>query len=87
MEKCVVATPVGGMVEVIQHGVTGWLTPDFEPATIGNAITRLIADAELRTRIGKAARNFVINRFCWRTTTEKMVRAYEAIATNGAASS
>jgi glycogen(starch) synthase len=40
------ATPVGGLVEMVQPGVTGWLTRDTSAAAITAAIQRLAADPE-----------------------------------------
>ena len=55
----VVAQATAGVPAVVRHGVTGLLTPPGEDAAFAAAIARLIRDAPLRRRYGKAARNFV----------------------------
>jgi len=52
----VVATAVGGVPELVQDGATGLLVPPAEPAALAAALGRLLTDAELRSRMGKAAR-------------------------------
>jgi glycosyltransferase involved in cell wall biosynthesis len=53
--RAVIATNHGGTVELIEEGVTGLLVPPSDPEALALAIERLLADPELRERIGKAA--------------------------------
>jgi glycosyltransferase involved in cell wall biosynthesis len=55
----VVAQATGGVPAVVRHGVTGLLTPAGDDAAYAAAIVRLIGDADLRRRLGQAARSFV----------------------------
>ncbi len=50
----VVATSVGGIPGVIQHGLTGLLVPPGSPDSIAEACLKLIKDAPLRKEIGRA---------------------------------
>lgn len=52
----VVATRVGGLADAIEDGVTGLLV---EPAGLRATLERLLADSELRARLGAAAREAV----------------------------
>jgi glycosyltransferase involved in cell wall biosynthesis len=52
----VVATPVGGLVDAIEDGVTGLLA---RPEELRPALERLLGDPELRRRLGSAARERV----------------------------
>jgi glycosyltransferase involved in cell wall biosynthesis len=52
----VVATAVGGLREAIDDGVTGVLVPPRNPLALRAALDRLLADQELRARLGAAAR-------------------------------
>ncbi len=52
----VVATAVGGTPEVVADGETGLLVPPRAPERLGEAIARLVEDAALRARLGRAAR-------------------------------
>lgn len=52
----VVTTPVGATEDIIAHGETGLLVPPGEVPPLREAIARLVADPELRFRLGEAAR-------------------------------
>jgi glycosyltransferase involved in cell wall biosynthesis len=66
----IVASDVGGVAEAIEHGRSGLLVPARQTAALSAALTELIADAELRGRLGAAALQTVERRF----STESMVR-------------
>jgi glycosyltransferase involved in cell wall biosynthesis len=51
----VIATAVGGIVEVLEDGVNGLLVPPNDPGALGAAIGRFFADEELRCRLRAAA--------------------------------
>jgi glycosyltransferase involved in cell wall biosynthesis len=53
--KAVVATRVGGPLEIVTDGVDGLLVPPGDAAALAAALSRL-ADAGLRRRLGSAAR-------------------------------
>ena len=52
----VVASGVGGLVDVVEDGVTGLLVPPGDVPALRTALKRLLVDAELRSRLGEAAR-------------------------------
>ena len=52
----VVATRVGGIPEVVVDGETGILVDAGDAAGLAAALERLLADAELRARLGRAGR-------------------------------
>jgi glycosyltransferase involved in cell wall biosynthesis len=52
----VVATDVGGVAEAVVDGATGILVPATDPSALGGALERLLADVELRRRLGDAGR-------------------------------
>lgn len=52
----IVATAVGGNVQVVREGGTGLLVPPADPAGLARALSRLVADAGLRRRLGVAGR-------------------------------
>lgn len=59
----VIATRVGGIPELITDGENGLLVPPQQPEAIRAALERLLEDAELRTRLGAAARRTAEARF------------------------
>jgi glycosyltransferase involved in cell wall biosynthesis len=52
----VVASDVGGLRELVEDGVNGILVPPGNAVALAAALTRLVADAELRRTMGEASR-------------------------------
>lgn len=67
----VVATPVGGAVDVIQDGKNGVLARVNDADNLAERILQLLDDAEKRAALGKNARESIIDRF----TPEKELQA------------
>jgi glycosyltransferase involved in cell wall biosynthesis len=70
----VVADAVGQNAVYLDHGESGWLVPPGDTAAFVQALARLLADAELRRRMGAAARRRVEEEFSW----DRLVLAVEA---------
>jgi D-inositol-3-phosphate glycosyltransferase len=79
MQKPVVATDSGGVPEIITDGVTGLLVPPRNPASISNALDRLIGDGKLRSSLSARARSEAVSRFDLKGSIDELVRVYEAI--------
>ena len=69
----VVATPVGGIPEMVLDGETGILVPPGDDVAIADAIERVLGDDELRIRMGQAARTRAHDRFDARKTTADLL--------------
>jgi len=52
----VVATRVGGLPQQVEEAVHGLLVPPGDPGALATALTTMAGDAELRRRMGEAAR-------------------------------
>ena len=70
-----VATRVGGLTDALADGVTGLLVA---PAGIRAALERLLADGELRRRLGEAARAHAMGEFGWARPVRELADAYAA---------
>lgn len=70
----VVASDVGGLPEVIDHGVTGFLHAAGDVDAMAESGIRLLSDATLHRRMADAAAAVVGQRFC----SERVVPMYEA---------
>ena len=79
MARPVVASRLGQIAEVIQDGENGLLVEPNDPAALARAIARLATDQPLRTRLGLAARQTVIERYTWR---QNAARVFEQMAEN-----
>lgn len=71
----VIATSVGGNVEVVEHGVTGLLVPPKDPEALAEAIVRLLENPELARGMAEAGRQRVFERF----SAERMVTQTERL--------
>lgn len=59
----VIASPVGGLPDVVQEGVTGYLVRPDDVAGLSRQLRRLVLNATLRSRFGSAARQHVVDHF------------------------
>jgi len=71
----VVATRVGGVSELVEDGVTGFLVPPKDPDALAEALQKLIAAPELRRRMGQAGREKALKEF----TLDRMLRETERV--------
>jgi glycosyltransferase involved in cell wall biosynthesis len=68
----VVASAVGGLPEVVQHGATGLLVPPAHPQALASAVLELLGDPGQARAMGVAGQRQVGEAF----TVEAMVRGY-----------
>jgi len=64
-EKPVIASAVGGIVDVIQSGVTGILVNEKDPDALSQAIIELIADPDRAKQLGQQGLQDIQVRFGW----------------------
>ncbi|MCW3991663.1 MAG: N-acetyl-alpha-D-glucosaminyl L-malate synthase BshA [Candidatus Bathyarchaeota archaeon] len=69
----IIATEVGGIPDIVADGRNGFLVPPNSPEELAEKILELNSDAELRLRMGAAARRTILERF----TADKVVPQYE----------
>jgi colanic acid/amylovoran biosynthesis glycosyltransferase len=62
-EKPVVSTAISGIPELVQNNVSGLLVDPANPRSLADAIELLLLDADLRRRLGRAARETVEDAF------------------------
>lgn len=77
--KPVVATPVGGMPEVVVDGVTGLLVPVRDPARLGAALRGLLDDPAQARALGEAGRERVRDHFSAAATTARVLEVYDEL--------
>jgi len=80
----VVASAVGGILEVVEDGKTGLLVPPANPDALAAALRRVLDDRELAHSMGRAGRRRVEEKFSWASVAERTEGVYaEAIADFG----
>ncbi len=78
----VVATRVGGLLDLVVDGETGIVVPPRDPAALRSALERLLADPDLRRKLGSAGRERARTHFSWERVTDATLAAYaEAMGT------
>jgi len=83
--KPVVATAVGGLRDLVVDNETGLLVPPRDPRALRAALERVLADPDLRRRLGGAARERAQERFSWPRVTDATLRVYsDALGTMAA---
>jgi glycosyltransferase involved in cell wall biosynthesis len=77
--KPVVASRIGGIPEMVEDGVTGFLVEPRDSDRLAEAMGRLAADAALRDRLGRKARERVEAQFTAEMHYIKLVALYERV--------
>ena len=75
----VIAPRVGGMVEIIQDGKTGFLVNPNDPHDLALAILKLLNSPDLRAAMGKAGRQRVSEVFTWDRIVERLLARYDTM--------
>jgi len=73
--KPVVTSRVGGIPELIDHGINGYMVNSFNTYEAAGYICNLIENEKLRKNMGKAGKQKAIQQF----TKSRMVQSYEKI--------
>ncbi len=76
-ELPVIASRIGGLPEGLVDGETGFLVPEKDSQTLSVRICQLLEDEALRARMGKAGRDFVLDRYDNKLLTSKLLGIYE----------
>jgi glycosyltransferase involved in cell wall biosynthesis len=72
----VIAAEIGGLGELVEDGVTGYLAPAGEAAPLARAIERLAGDLALAARMGEAGRRRALERFLQERCTDRTELLY-----------
>ena len=74
--KPVVSTRVGGVPELVEDGLTGFLVPPRDPEALSQAILRLVKDHDLCRRMGQAGQRKALERFDISRTAQEYETLY-----------
>jgi glycosyltransferase involved in cell wall biosynthesis len=80
--KAVIATPVGGTVDVLEDGINGLTVPVNDAEGLSNAIIKVLEDESLRERLGRSAREKIQMEFTVEKELEENLAVYRKISGN-----
>jgi lipopolysaccharide heptosyltransferase II len=78
----VVATEVGGVVDIIENGKTGLLVPPADPDSMAEAIIRIIKDSELAVNLAENAYKRVKEKYNVELMVKNTLSVYQDALTN-----
>lgn len=86
MARPVIASDLGGPVETVEHGVTGWRVPPGDPDALAAAIAHVLAlSASARGEFGNSARTAVLSRYTVRAMQVATLAVYDELLAGVAA--
>lgn len=77
--KPVVVSNVGGLPEVVEDSVSGFVVPPRDPQKTAEAIEKLVLDKSLREQIGRNGRERVKRLYNWDDNVKQMIKIYEEL--------
>lgn len=78
----IIATAVGGIPDIIQHGRNGVLIPPDDVEALASALCSLTADHDFASRLGNQARRDAEEFFSLEKVTERYICLYNTLLTN-----
>ena len=74
----VIAAEIGGLGELVEDGVTGYLVPPGEAELLADAIVRLVSDLPRAAEMGSAGRRRALEQFLQERCTDRTELLYRA---------
>jgi glycosyltransferase involved in cell wall biosynthesis len=78
-ERAVVATPVGGIAEVIKDSENGFIVPVNDAESLSKTILQLLEDESLRCTLGKSARQTIQQNFTLHNELDLNLKVYKSL--------
>ncbi len=79
----VVTTAIGAIGEAVRDGETGIMVPTRDASSLADGLARLMADEELRLRMGEAGRRYALANFSIEKMLDRMEEVFRRVATPG----
>lgn len=74
----VIASAIGGLAEIVDHGHNGWLVPPNDPVSLANVLAEILSGSSTADRIAAEAALSVRKNFGVDQWVARKVRTYEA---------
>ncbi len=76
LERPVIASEVGGIVDIVTHGETGWLVPPGDRAALAEQILQVAADPSGSRAVARRGRERIRKDFSWSSVLDRTDAAY-----------
>ena len=73
----VVASNISGIPELVENGISGFLTPPGDVNALAERINDLTGDASLRQKMGAAAREVILRDFNLESNAKQLIHMYQ----------
>jgi glycosyltransferase involved in cell wall biosynthesis len=77
--KAIVASELGQIADVLEHGSSGWLVSPGDANGLAAALRKLATAPELREKLGATARRHAADH-SWLKNADRIIHAYETLA-------
>ncbi len=77
--KAIIAPQVYNMENMITHRKTGLLIPPEDPIALAKAIVELLENSQLRTELGRAARQEALEKYSWSQVVNKLESLFNGL--------
>jgi glycosyltransferase involved in cell wall biosynthesis len=81
--KPVIASRIGGIVDMVREQETGWLVPPEDPTGLQTALAQCIADPSQAARMGRAGREHALAAFSGSAIARRQASCYRACLERG----
>lgn len=78
--KAVIGCSGQGIEDVVRHGVNGWLIPPDNLEEMITALSLLLSNGQLRCKLGRAARETIVQNFTFEHQADHLSRVYRESA-------
>lgn len=75
----VVASAVGGVLDIVEDGVTGYLVSPADSRALAGVLSKVLSDPAAALETGRRARSFICSRYSVRQMVEGTLNAYQAV--------
>jgi len=75
----VICSRLGGLTEVVQHGITGFHVEPGNLKELNDRLTQLLGDPNLARQMGRNARDLVMEKFTWQHCARRCLDMYSEL--------
>jgi glycosyltransferase involved in cell wall biosynthesis len=75
----VIASKVGGIIDIVKHRETGMLVPEKDPSALATAVVEILTNDELAMRLAEDGNRFIKEKFDWDKLAGQLHDIYEQV--------